>query len=187
MTPTRTPIPLPNLVLEIFEICVEKTACWPEVEGEIESSGSRKVSITWKVVNRGNGPTESPTDLRLYADGKYHEEEYLIGRDADTFAIPILGPGKSVGQTGLTKKNPADFWPITFSLIGESAIIAIVDIEDRVEESDDNCNNMRGYRSRFSAMKSECDNVKYRSGLVFLPTPVPTPTPLPTVTSTPTP
>ena len=99
ITPTPTPVPLPNLVLETFDICVEGASCLPLVENE-EFSNSRKSHHYL-----GELPTEevaqlrSPTDLRLYADGKYHEGEYLIGRDTDTFAIPILGPGKSVGQT----------------------------------------------------------------------------------------
>ncbi len=185
---TSTPVPTPttarvtsapNLVLEEFDICAEGMACWPKSDDEVGVSGSRRVSITWRVANRGDGLTESPTDLRLYADGKYHEEEYVMGRDA--FVIPILGPGESIGVKNLTKKNPDDFWPITFSLIGHNTIIAIVDIEDRVEESGDNCGNPKSYRDRFSAMKSECDNVGYVSELVFLPTPVPTPT----ATSTP--
>ena len=185
VTPTITPAPLPNLVLEMFDICVEGTSCWPVLESERFSS-SRQVSITWRVSNRGGSPTESPTDLRLYADGKYHEEEYLIGRDADTFAIPVLGSGESVEQIGLTKKRPDDFWPITFNLIGHNTIIAIVDMEDKVEEDHKNCGHMKSYRDRHSAMRSQCDNVRYRSDLAFLPTPVPTPTPLPTSTSTPT-
>ena len=186
VTPTITPAPLPNLVLERFDICVEGTSCWPVVESEGFSS-SRQVSITWRVSNRGGSSTESSTDLRLYADGKYHEEEYLIGRDADTFAIPVLGPGESVEQIGLTKKRPDDFWPITFNLIGHNTIIAIVDMEDKVEEDHKNCGHMKSYRDRHSAMRSQCDNVRHRSDLAFLPTPVPTPTPLPTSTSTPTP
>ena len=104
-----------------------------------------------------------------------------MGRDA--FIIPILGPGESIGVENLTKENPDDFWPITFSLIGHNTIIAIVDIDDRVAESGDSCRNPKVYRDRFSAMKSECDNVAYRSELVFLPTPVPTPIPLPTAAS----
>ena len=56
----------------------------------------------------GNAPTESPTDLRLYADGQYHYGEYLMGREA--FVIPILEPGEYVEVIGLTKKNPDDFW-----------------------------------------------------------------------------
>ncbi len=187
VTPTITPIPLPNLVLEVFDICVEGMTCWIQVEGEDPVSGSRRVNITWRVANRGEGTTQSPTDLRLYADGKYHEEEYLIGRDADTFAIPILNVGESVQQRGLTKKSADDFWPLTFGLIGHNTIIAIVDVEDNVEEEDENCGHMKSYRDRHSAMRSQCDNVKYRSDLAFLPTPVPTPTPLPTETATPTP
>ena len=178
---TTTPIPQPNLVLEEFDICVEGMGCWPKSGAEDGFSGSRRVSITWKVTNRGDGPTEIPTDLRLYADGDHHEEEYVMGRDA--FIIPILGPGESIGVENLTKENPDDFWPITFSLIGHNTIIAIVDIDDRVAESGDSCRNPKVYRDRFSAMKSECDNVAYRSELVFLPTPVPTPIPLPTAAS----
>ena len=184
ITPTQTPIPLPNLVLEKFDICVEGTACLPIAENS-ESSNERKVIIAWRVANRGNGPTQSPTDLRLYADGKYHESKYLIGRDAGTFAIPILKPGESVQQIGLTKERTEHFWPITFKLIGYNTIIAIVDIENKVEEGDDNCDNMKAYRDRFSAMDTQCDNVKYMSKLPFLPTPTPTPIPTPTFTPTP--
>ena len=52
VTPTTTPLPLPNLVLEIFDICVEGTSCWPQTTGQDEFSGSRRVSITWRVANR---------------------------------------------------------------------------------------------------------------------------------------
>ena len=183
-TLTPTPIPLPNLVLEQFYICVEGTWCWPVVEGADEFSDSRRVSITWMVTNRGSGPTQSATDLRIYADGEYHDGEYLIGRDADVFAIPALAPRQSIGQTELTRKSPTDFWPITFSLVGDNTIIAIVDLEDNVEEND-NCGNMRGYRDRFAARDLDCDNVRYLDNLPFLPTPLPTPTP--TLTPTPTP
>lgn len=176
VTPTPAPASLPNLVLEWFDICVEGMGCWQNIGGEGEYTGSRIVSITWRVVNRGNAPTESPTDLRLYADGKYHHGEYLIGRD--TFIIPILDPGEYVEVENLTKENPDDFWPITFSLVGDNAIIAIADIEDKVEESGD-CSNIGRYKDRFSAMQRDCDNVAYVSELSFLPTPTPTVTPLP--------
>ena len=186
VTPTQTPIPLPNLVLERFDICVEGTSCWWAVEGEHEISGSRRVRITWRVANRGNGPTQSPTDIRLYADGKYHEEQYMIGIGSDKFAIPILEAGTAIGENDLTVGNTGDLFPITFSLTGENAIIAIVDMEDKVEERDQNCGgSLRNFRDRFSAMKSECDNISYVSGLHFLPTPTPTPTP--TITPTPEP
>ena len=179
-TPTPVPAPLPNLAIFDFDICVEGMGCWPKSDDEAGVSGSRRVSITWVVGNSGNAPTESPTDLRLYADGQHHESEYLMGRDA--FVIPVLEPGDGVEVRAMTKKNPDDFWPITFSLVGQNAIIAIVDIEDRVEESNE-CGNLKRYRDIFSAMQSDCDNVAYVSDLVFLPTPVPTPTPLPTVAS----
>ena len=172
--PSPAPASLPNLVLEWFDVCVEGMGCWPKSDDEAGVSGSRRVSITWIVANNGNTPTESPTDLRLYADGQHHEGEYLMGRDA--FVIPILEPGDAMGVRDMTKKNPDDFWPITFSLVGQNAIIAIVDIEDRVEESNE-CGNLKRYRDIFSAMQSDCDNVAYVSDLVFLPTPVPTPTP----------
>ena len=180
VTPTQTPIPLPNLVLERFAICIEGTSCWRAVEGEHEVSGSRRVRITWRVANRGNGPTQSPTDVRLYADGKYHEAQYLIGIGSDKFAIPILEAGESIGEDDLTVGNTGDLFPITFSLTGENTIIAIVDIENKVEERDQNCGSLRNLRDRFSAMKSECDNVFYIGGLHFLPTPTPTPTITPT-------
>ena len=185
VTPTQTPIPLPNLVLERFDICVEGTSCWRAVEGEHGVSGSRRVRITWRVANQGNGPTQSPTDIRLYADGQYHEEQYLIGIGSDNFTIPVLEAGETTGKSNLTVATTGDLFPITFSLTGENAIIAIVDIEDKVEERDQNCGSLRNLRDRFSAMKSDCDNVSYVSGLHFLPTPTPTLTPLPTPTSTP--
>lgn len=105
-----------------------------------------------------------------------------MGRD--TFIIPILQPSEYREVIGLTKKDPNDFWPITFDLIGRSTIIAIVDMEDNVNESGHDCGNMRRYRNKFSAMESNCDNIRYRSDLYFLPTPVPTPTPPPTQTPT---
>lgn len=181
VTPTQTPIPLPNLVLEVFNICVEGTSCWRATDTEHEVSGSLRVSVTWRVANRGNGPTQSPTDIRLYADGKYHEGQYLIGIGSDKFAIPILEAGEAIGEDDLTVGNTGDLFPITFSLTGENAIIAIVDMENRVEERDQNCGgSLRNFRDRFSAMKSECDNVSYVGGLHFLPTPTPTPTITPT-------
>ena len=103
----------------------------------------------------------------------------------DTFKIPALSSGQFVEQIGLTKKSPEDSWPLTFSLTGENMIIAIVDVEDRVEESEKNCGHPKAYRDRFSAQKSRCDNVAYVGGLHFLPTPVPTPTPSPTPSSIP--
>ena len=55
-TPTPAPAPLPNLVLEEFDICVEGMGCWPKSGAEDGFSGSRRVSITWKVANRGRWP-----------------------------------------------------------------------------------------------------------------------------------
>ena len=186
VTPTPTAILLPNLVLAWFEICVEGMPCWPEVKGDIEVSGSSRVSISWSVANLGYAPTQNPTDLRLYADGQRHEGEYLIGKGLGSFAIPILQPGEHVEQIGLTKTAPDDFWPLSFSLIGDNSVIAIVDVEDKVEEDDRDCENIRRFRDRFSARKSQCDNVWSIDNLPFLPTPTPSPTPTNTPVPTPT-
>lgn len=186
VTPTPTSVPLPNLVLEGFHICVEGTSCWRAVEGQSEIQGSRRVVISWRVVNRGNGPTQSPTDLRMYADGQYHEGEFIPGAKFD---IPILAAGEISQMIEVSKTPPHYLRDISFHLTGDNTIIAIVDMDDKVEERGDNCGNLRGYRDRFSAWTSECDNVAYVGGrgspLPFLPTPIPTPTP--TVTPTPTP
>ena len=186
VTPTPTSVPLPNLVLEGFHICVEGTPCWRAVEGQSEIQGSRRVVISWRVANRGNGPTQSPTDLRMYADGQYHEGEFIPGAKFD---IPILAAGEFSQMIEVSKTPPHYLRDISFHLTGDNTIIAIVDMEDKVEERGDNCENLRRYRDRFSAWTSECDNVAYvgdrGSLLPFLPTPIPTPTP--TVTPTPTP
>ncbi len=181
VTPTPTLIPLPNLSLETFSLCVERMACWPETPNEESVSGSLRVSVTWRVANIGGGPTQSHTDLRFYADGDYHEGEYL----GYAFDIPILNPGESVGQSNQTLERPDSAWPLDFSLIGGNTIIAIVDMQDRVQEIGDDCRNLKVYRDRFSARKSQCDNVRYIGNLPFFPTP--TPTPVPTITPTPTP
>ncbi len=177
VTPTPTPIPLPNLVLERFDICVEATRCWKVVEGQHEISGARRASITFRVANRGNGPTQSDTDLRLYADGKYHESEIIPGIK---FPIPVLAPGEFVEEIKLTEHGA---WDISFHLTGDNTIIGIVDYNDIVEEGNDGCDNMKSYRNRFSATDTRCDNVRYTGQLPFLPTPTPTSTP----TATPTP
>ncbi len=180
VTPTPTPIPLPNLSLEVFIICVERMACWTETANEDTVSGSLRVSITWRVENIGYGPTQSDSDLRFYADGEYHEGEYL----GYSFDIPILEPGESVGERNQTLERPDSPWPLDFSLTGDNTIIAIVDMQDRVLEIGDDCRNLKVYRDRFSAQKSQCDNVRYVENLRFFPTPSPTPTP--TITPTPT-
>ena len=185
VTPTPTTIPLPNLSLEAFRICVEGMACWPQTPNEDSVSGSLRVSITWRVENIGSGPTESRTDLRFYADGEYHEEEYL----RYAFDIPILEPGESIGQRNQTLETPDSRWPLDFSLTGANTIIAIVDMQDRVQEIGDDCRNLKVYRDRSSARNSTCDNVRYVDSLPFLPTPTPTPlfSPTPTPTTSPTP
>lgn len=184
-TLTPMPIPLPNLSLEVFSICVERMACWPQTPNEESVSGSLRVSVTWRVANIGSGPTQSRTDLRFYADGEYHEEEYL----GYSFDIPILDPGESIGQSNQTLERPDSIWPLDFSLTGDNTIIAIVDMQDRVQEIGDDCRNLKVYRDRSSARNSTCDNVRYFGNLPFLPTPTPTPlfSPTPTPTLTPTP
>ncbi len=185
--PTHTPTPmplLPNLVLEIFEICVEGMSCWQYVEGQAEISGSRRVSITWRVANLGNGPTQRETDLRIYADGQY--SRYKRMSDA-TFDIPILAAGER-DEAVATRKIPGALREISFHLTGDNTIIGVVDKEDKVEEIDDNCGGLADMdivSAIRSAINSECDNVRYVSDLPFLPTP--TPTPIPTVTPTPNP
>ena len=176
VTPTQTPIPLPNLSLEVFSICVERMACWSQTPNEESVSGSLRVSITWRVTNIGGGPTQSRTDLRFYADGEYHEEEYL----GYSFDIPILDPGESIGQSNQTLERPDSVWPLDFSLTGDNTIIAIVDMQDRVQEIGDDCRNLNVYRDRSAARDSACDNVRYFDNLPFLPTPTPTPLPTPT-------
>ena len=185
VTPTPTTVPLPNLSLEVFRICVEGMACWPQTPNEDSVSGSLRVSITWRVANIGNGPTKSETDLRFYADGEYHEEEYL----RYAFDIPILEPGESIEQRNQTLETPDSRWPLDFSLTGNNTIIAIVDMQDRVQEVGDDCRNLKVYRDRSSARNSTCDNVRYVDSLPFLPTPTPTPlfSPTPTPTTSPTP
>ena len=185
VTRTPTPIPLPNLSLEVFSICVEGMTCWPQTPNEESVSGSLRVSITWRVENIGNGPTQSHTDLRFYADGEYHEGEYL----RYAFDIPILDPGESIGQRNQTLETPDSRWPLDFSLTGDNTIIAIVDTQDRVQEIGDDCRNLKVYRDRSAARNSTCDNVRYFGNLPFLPTPTPTPlfSPTPTPTLTPTP
>ena len=186
VTPTPTSIPMPNLVLERFDICVEGLPCWPQTPNEASVSGSLMVSITWRVINIGDGPTQSPTDLRFYADGEYHEGEYL----GYAFDIPILYPGESVGQMNQILERPdRPTWRLDFSLTGDNTIIAIVDMQDRVREIGDNCRNLKVYRDRFAAMDSQCDNVRHTGNLPFFPTPTPTPlfSPTPTPTSSPTP
>ena len=183
ITPTPTPIPFPNLSLEEFRICVERMACWPETPNEDSVSGSLRVRITWKVANIGSGPTQSPTDLRFYADGEYHEGEYL----GYSFHIRTLDPGESVGEQNQTLERPDSTWPLDFSLTGDNTIIAIVDMQDRVQEIGDDCRNLKVYRDRFAARNSQCDNVAYIDSLPFFPTPIPTPTPAVTPTPTPDP
>ena len=146
----------------------------------MEDLDEHTIILGWEVSNRGNGPTESETDLRIYADGEWNDGEYVIGNLESSFIIPILQAGESHRVENLRKVNENDFWLLTFKLIGDNAIIAIVDIDNAVEERDEDCGNLKRFRDRFRARESQCDNVKYAGEFRFLPTPTPTPIPTPT-------